>query len=516
MADKLSSRSYLTSRAGSSNLRPRKVITSFTETGQAESSVKVPLQRVYTGRNLAVIPSSLADTPCATLGVQGILAQLNATLETSHTFHTPYLFSLLEGYIKNNYDFGTAYGHLRTVWKTNDPSTIREELRKSKEKDEKRRREALVGNRVVDPWLQPRRVWDLWSNRVVPYWAAGSIFPVPISHAWVDASELVGVWTVINGKEWPAPLPKDANLNLIRIEMLNWAWKGLRLEEWKLDVPTIGRVYWHGRVVIYLSGLGRAVGFGEGDLESERCWFRRAWTLQEVGHEKILAGDTPDGPLHAKPIDRHGNYASEILTRFHKQLELVYQRSVTDFSGALTDMQQRVSTNPVDKIAGLAFPLWSNTIPAYDGNKPLEDAWVALVDSMNSQMRADFLFLYPQVGRGDKRWRPTGLVRGLDVGPVQGRDRCGELVVQGTDGMARAFEILVTHQSIIPEGTYTLLGSYAWDFEGNVARPQYWTIGKRLSHHRFQKVSVSQISNFDEITRLANLGIINVFPNVLV
>lgn len=109
-----------------------------------------------------------------------------------------------------------------------------------------------------------------------------------------------------------------------------------------------------------------------------------------------------------------------------------------------------------------------------------------------------------------------GLVRGLDVGPVQGRDRCGELVVQGTDGMARAFEILVTHQSIIPKGTYTLLGSYAWDFEGNVARPQYWTIGKRLSHHRFQKVSVSQISNFDEITRLANLGIINVFPNVLV
>ncbi|KAK0211898.1 hypothetical protein IW262DRAFT_1412294 [Armillaria fumosa] len=181
----------------------------------------------------------------------------------------------------------------------------------------------------------------------------------------------------------------------------------LRVEEWKLDVPTIGRVYWHERVVIYLSGLGRPVSFEEGDLESDRCWFRRAWTLQEVGHERILAGDTPDGPLRAKPIDKHGNYESEILTRFHEQLELVHQRSVTDFSGALTDMQKRVSTNPVDKVAGLAFPLWPNTIPAYYGDKPLEDAWVALVDSMNSQMRADFLFLYPQVGRGDKRWRPT-------------------------------------------------------------------------------------------------------------
>ncbi len=56
------------------------------------------------------------------------------------------------------------------------------------------------------------------------------------------------------------PIPKDANLDLIRIEMLNlgaeYAWldvlclrqlggrgEDLRKEEWKLDVPTIGHVY---------------------------------------------------------------------------------------------------------------------------------------------------------------------------------------------------------------------------------------------------------------------------------
>ncbi len=61
--------------------------------------------------------------------------------------------------------------------------------------------------------------------------------------------------TPINGYEWPVPMPKDANLDLIRIEMLNlgaeYAWldvlclrqeggkgKHLRVEEWKLDVPT--------------------------------------------------------------------------------------------------------------------------------------------------------------------------------------------------------------------------------------------------------------------------------------
>ncbi len=68
------------------------------------------------------------------------------------------------------------------------------------------------------------------------------------------------VMTPINGKEWPVPIPKDASLELIRIEMLNlgllYTWldvlclrqkeglrEDLRVEEWKLDVPTIGRVY---------------------------------------------------------------------------------------------------------------------------------------------------------------------------------------------------------------------------------------------------------------------------------
>ncbi|KAK0430888.1 hypothetical protein EV421DRAFT_1856229 [Armillaria borealis] len=82
------------------------------------------------------------------------------------------------------------------------------------------------------------------------------------------------VWTPINGYEWPVPIPNDVDLNLIRIEMLNlgleYAWldvlclrqvggpgEDLRAEEWKVDVPTIGRVYYHAKVVCYLSGLGQ-------------------------------------------------------------------------------------------------------------------------------------------------------------------------------------------------------------------------------------------------------------------
>ncbi|SJL08951.1 uncharacterized protein ARMOST_12326 [Armillaria ostoyae] len=319
---------------------PKLTLSAFTETGQAELSIGVPKQRSYTGRSPA-IPSSLADTPCAKLGVQGVLDELNATLRTSYTLHKATfgrrlwkflsgtsghyqdqlsLLSILEDFIERNYDFGTAYAFLRpVVWITN-PSNIQDELRRCEGEDRERRQKALVGNWIVDPNLRPRRVWDLCSNRVVPSWITKE-WPTPISHAWVDEKDRVDVLTPINGKEWPVPIPKDADLNLIRIEMLNvgaeYAWldvlclrqkeeggprEDLRAEEWRLDVPTIGGVYGR-KVVIYLSGLGRPLGLKDGDLDSNRNWFRRAWTLQEVRCQCIIAGDMPGGPIHAQQID---------------------------------------------------------------------------------------------------------------------------------------------------------------------------------------------------------------------
>ncbi|PBK60390.1 hypothetical protein ARMSODRAFT_1026581 [Armillaria solidipes] len=121
--------------------------------------------------------------------------------------------------------------------------------------------------------------------------------------------------------------------------------------------------------------------------------------------DRIIAGDTPDGPMHARTIDEKGNYETELLTRFHKQLELL-QRSRGLFN-MLALMQKQVATNEVDRVAGLAFPLMLETIPAYHENESPEDAWTALVDSMNPAYRVDFLFLYPRAGLGCKKWRPT-------------------------------------------------------------------------------------------------------------
>ena len=182
---------------------PEVTISAFTETGQDESSIIVPLQRAYTGRK-PMISSRLADTPCTMFSLQGFLDQLNTTLGTLYSLDMPSLSSLLEDCITNDYDFGMAYGHLRRIWYTRDWSTIRDTLRKWEEKDKEMRRKALVGNRIVNPYLTPRRVWDLCSNRVVPFWSTGipttavtaerrDLMLRPRSHAWVDEKEIDAV-----------------------------------------------------------------------------------------------------------------------------------------------------------------------------------------------------------------------------------------------------------------------------------------------------------------------------------
>ncbi|KAK0436991.1 uncharacterized protein EV420DRAFT_1280908 [Desarmillaria tabescens] len=404
------------------------IITALTETDKDESSIKVPLQLAYAGGK-PVISSSLADTPCAILGTQGILDKINATLGTTYTLNIPSLSSILEEYISNNYDFGTAYSYLRSVWFTNDWSTIQDTLHMQEEKDKERRQKAVVDGKIVDPYMPPRRVWDLYSNRVVPSWIAKKR-PLPISHAWLDEENRIAVYTPINGKEWPVPMPKSADLHLIRIEMLNleaeYVWldvlclrqnssldqlkEKLRTDEWKLDVPTIGNVYDYTIVVIYLSGLGLPFSLKEGDFESERCWFQRAWTLQEIGLKRIIAGDMPSGPLHCV----HQDYKGEILMQFQKELELVHNimwsptgRSWGNLFTILAEMQKRKSTNSIDKIAGLSFLCWSEKIPAYYENQSVEDAWTALVNVMAMEKRGELFFWYPEPGNSDVKWRPT-------------------------------------------------------------------------------------------------------------
>ncbi len=67
-----------------------------------------------------------------------------------------------------------------------------------------------------------RQDWRYWRyRRYGRYGQNRAEWPQPISHAWMHKDDRVNMWTPINGREWPVPIPKDANLDLIRIEMLN-------------------------------------------------------------------------------------------------------------------------------------------------------------------------------------------------------------------------------------------------------------------------------------------------------
>ncbi|KAK0216685.1 hypothetical protein EDD85DRAFT_995519, partial [Armillaria nabsnona] len=113
---------------------PIVTISAFTETGQAEESIKVPKQRSDTSRK-PIIPSSLADTPCAALGIQGVLDRLNATLGTSNTLNTPSVLCLLKECIEKNYDFGTIYSHTCAVWNTHGDNNMQDELGRCEDAD---------------------------------------------------------------------------------------------------------------------------------------------------------------------------------------------------------------------------------------------------------------------------------------------------------------------------------------------------------------------------------------------
>ncbi|KAK0485561.1 hypothetical protein EDD18DRAFT_1426262 [Armillaria luteobubalina] len=504
---------------------PLVTLTSLTETGQDEPTIPVLKQRSYTGRK--AIPSALADTLCADLGINGALKELNTALGTSYKLD--FVISILNPYIAQNVDFGTAYAYLCWNWchihlpvpKLSISEENNEEMRRNvlvgEVEDRKMRLNVLADGRITTRHVHPRRVWDLHANRVVPYWVVGGE-PWAISHAWVDEKERVDVMTPINGGEWPVPMPKDVNLDLIHIEMLNMrSWwflqaeyeggknEHLRLDEWKLDVPTIRAVYERAytRVVYYLNGLGRPLHLTPGYFESDRCWFRHAWMLQEMTMSPIIAGVT-------------GNVVvdTQVQRRFDEELKSLQRMpESTSILHSVSDMQDRVSTKPLDKVAGLVYPLYPDVIPIYDANQSPAEAWEVLMDVMGSKYQAQLLFLYPEPGDGKKRWRPSwqqvtsnrivvrqfysgyeikrsyciksANVHGLSEVPNEPMPRKGEVDINDDNGAPHTLKIIADHMHPIPDGVYTLLGC-----DGGHSDPDRFVVGQIRQDGKFEKLSV--------------------------
>ncbi|KAK0499255.1 hypothetical protein EDD18DRAFT_1461173 [Armillaria luteobubalina] len=489
-----------------------------------------PPQDWSRGIDHSIISSALADTPCADLGIDGVLKKFNATLSTSYTLGSQdlrasrktTLHSILEPYVARNDDFGTVYGHLRPYWYDYDVTAIKDTLCVREKLDREMRRKLLACNRIRTREMFPRRLWDLYANRVVPYWVVpdwvecGMLWG--ISHAWLDENDRVNAMTPINGYEWPVPMPNDANLDRIRIEMLNLGAQYTWLDEWKLDVPSIGSVYKSTCVVCYFNGLGRPLHLRRDYFKSDRCWFRHAWTLQEITRHLIIGGESGDDIMEKEVQETF----DEQLVRLQRIRE---QGLVLELA---SEMKNRVSSKPLDKVAGLAYLVEPDFLPTYDVEMSDMDAWEVLMDMMSAWHRGQLFLYFPEPGNGTKYWRPSwqqimtnkhsmycpfrrpgevkrngdtdgdwywgyciesAEVRGLDRGLKAGKRRKGKVVFKNPAGVCCTFTIRAKHVYPIPDGSYTLIRS-----SNNSHNSGYdyrlWVVGQLREDGKFQKLSV--------------------------
>ncbi|EKM53743.1 uncharacterized protein PHACADRAFT_98901 [Phanerochaete carnosa HHB-10118-sp] len=360
----------------------------------------VPLQWAHFGPG--AISNALADTPCTSLGINDLLDLLNDVLGTSYSLGKPGLQECLEHFHRTSRDFGQLYGSLRGHWLPDFtgklPSLIEEQ-----ERDEASRQDALRDGYVGSPRMLPRRVWDLYSNRVLPlstlaWHGHGFLAKVwTVSHSWVHESARTGVWTPVNGNEWPVPVPNDTNVDHVRVELLNlgaeYAWMDVlclrqrgrpedeerRKKEWKLDVPTLGYIY-AGNLpcITYFNGLGLPFDPSPATFSSDRHWVNRVWTVQEATENWLPGGLT--GAMSANVL----YFFRELLPR---SLPLVRTGEEDRLAFALRTMQGRHCTAELDRIHGLAYMLDCDTLPVYDEGMTPELAWSVLLKHVDSVSR---------------------------------------------------------------------------------------------------------------------------------
>ncbi|EKM56410.1 uncharacterized protein PHACADRAFT_91443, partial [Phanerochaete carnosa HHB-10118-sp] len=383
---------------------------------QPPSPSIVPLQRIHIGQG--AIPNELADIPSDHLPIDDLLAKLNDVLGTSYTLETSGVRGCLEYAVSTSRDFGEVYGTLRPQWsnrrRPGDLATVLARIKDRRDKVEQMRDEAIHDHSIQNSRIPPRRVWDLLSNRVLPFYVMPcedgedpSCLPADlwtVSHSWVREQERVLIMTPINGCRWPVPIPNSTSLDHVRIELLNmdaqYVWVDVlcmrqegqddndddrvRVEEWKLDVPTVGHVHRanpRGRPCItYFNGLGLPFDASPMALESDRHWFNRLWTMQEATLSWLPGG------LTATSFSHSPNFFSRLQ-------DLISSMSQWDgLAEVIQAVSSRHCTTELDRIACLAYHLQCPTLPLYALSASLEPAWTLLIKHIPSRTRTCFFF----------------------------------------------------------------------------------------------------------------------------
>ncbi|GJE96222.1 hypothetical protein PsYK624_124160 [Phanerochaete sordida] len=353
------------------------------------------------------------------MNAAGLLGRFNAVLGTDHRLETQGMQALLEDIRATTYDFGEAYGKVRPWWTEADVavqgSRLYADIRARDAKRDDERKETIRRRQALQATTQPRRIWDLYSNRVLPL----SVIPCEesdsdddvklphslwaVSHSWVADEERTQVWTSINRKQWPVPLPSAASLAHVRVELLNmgaeYVWidvlclrqqgraedEALRTEEWKTDVPTIGFVYQgepsNRPCITYFNGLGLPLDTSPATLESSRHWFNRVWTLQES-----VTGWIPGG-LAGFPLAGGEAFFSQV----RGLVDILRKGGST---ALVPGLMQRSCTTEMDRVAGLAYCMGCDSLPQYDAAAPLDTSWQLLIKTMGGVERLELFLLH--------------------------------------------------------------------------------------------------------------------------
>lgn len=339
-----------------------------------------------------------------------MLALLNDIMGTAYPSDTPGLNKCLEHFARPSRDFGQLYSYMRPRW-SSDFVQMLPSLDELRRKHEKMRRDALQGEYIRNSRVPPRRVWDLYSNRVLPFFAVPGALPdssperIPenvwtVSHSWVEERDRPPRYTPINGKEWPVCIPSSTTFDHIRVELLNlgaeYVWldvlclrqrgdgdqESRRKDEWRLDLPTIGYVYAHPDKpsVTYFNGLGLPFDASSRTVGSKIHWTRRVWTLQE-GTPAWL----PGGLTGALNEDMPRFFSA---TQKNWKIQHVGMNSPADtLMSALGALRGRFCTTENDRILGLAYILGCSTLPVYDEDCPSALAWQLLVKHLPPHIR---------------------------------------------------------------------------------------------------------------------------------
>lgn len=401
--------------------------------------------RNYYLRHWTVFPSQLANVPCKHMTPDRLRVWINTIFETNFTLTSEVVACLLE-FIEDGCDLGQVYGYLRpwipNVKHEHEFTRLPAALRERRQKDYELRSAAMNSNHIANPRIPPRRVWDLYANRVLPYYAlkphAWSEDYLPdnlwaVSHSWVAPSERHYILTTINGKAWRVPIPRGTTLDSIRNELLMLGaeyvfldvlclrqedkhlseFESTRKKEWRLDVPTIGYIYTANNqrpVIVYFNGLGLPFRDGLVSRQDRFHWFNRMWTLQETPIIIIPGGLDRKIELNLLDFDperRHGLWSSWASRQFLQRLKDEVPRLST-LGEAVKKIGLRFYSNPVDEVACLAYLLGCTTLPIYDADMDVEVAWSLLVECLPAKTRTQLLFT--EFGSAQRTslswWRP--------------------------------------------------------------------------------------------------------------